>query len=249
MENLLKNTTALARAVCQNYIDAFRKSADKNGPLIAVDATCGNGHDALWLAEVCDRVYAFDIQPEAVKTTAELLGAHNRSEKVELFCESHANMKSRVSEKAAVIVFNLGYLPGGDKEITTHTESTLCALQAALASGWAFVRDRLLGAPVRQRGAGSGIGMGEKPGQEHFPLCSYRHAEPAELSAGDRADNEEKRGIKGMSLKMARMRCCRSFEKWQIWPDRNKTRRRTWDSNPLRQLKTVEKGASEEYSL
>ena len=35
-------------------------------------------------------------------------------------------------EKAAVIVFNLGYLPGGDKEITTHTESTLCALQAAL---------------------------------------------------------------------------------------------------------------------
>lgn len=132
MENLLKNTTALARAVCQNYIDAFRKSADKNGPLIAVDATCGNGHDALWLAEGCDRVYAFDIQPEAVKTTAELLGAHNRSGKVELFCESHANMKSRVSEEAAVIVFNLGYLPGGDKEITTHTESTLCALQAAL---------------------------------------------------------------------------------------------------------------------
>ena len=116
MENLLKNTTALARAVCQNYIDAFRKSADKNGPLIAVDATCGNGHDALWLAEVCDRV----------------LGAHNRSGKVELFCKSHADMKSRVPEKAAVIVFNLGYLPGGDKEITTRTESTLCALQAAL---------------------------------------------------------------------------------------------------------------------
>ncbi len=132
MENLLKNTTALARAVCQNYIDAFRKSTDKNGPLIAVDATCGNGHDALWLAEGCDRVYAFDIQPEAVKTTAELLGAHNRSGKVELFCKSHAEMKSRVPEKAAVIVFNLGYLPGGDKEITTHTESTLCALQAAL---------------------------------------------------------------------------------------------------------------------
>ena len=159
MENLLKNTTALARAVCQNYIDAFRKSADKNGPLIAVDATCGNGHDALWLAEVCDRVYAFDIQPEAVKTTAELLGAHNRSGKVELFCESHADMKSRVPEKAAVIVFNLGYLPGGDKEITTHTESTLCALQAALD----LLRDRLLGAPVRQRGAGGGFEMGEKP--------------------------------------------------------------------------------------
>ena len=42
---------------------------------------------------------------------------------------------------------------------------------------------------------------------------------------------------------------CRSFEKWQRGPDRNKTRRRTWDSNPLRQLKTVEKGVSEEYSL
>ena len=107
----------------------------------------------------------FYIQPEAVKTTAELLGAHNRSEKVELFCKSHADMKSRVSEKAAVIVFNLGYLPGGDKEITTHTESTLCALQAALEllRVDAYVRDRLLGAPVRQRGAGGGFEMGEKP--------------------------------------------------------------------------------------
>lgn len=41
-------------------------------------------------------------------------------------------MKSRVSEKVVVIVFNLGYLPGGDKGITTHTESTLCALREAL---------------------------------------------------------------------------------------------------------------------
>ena len=132
MENLLKNTTALARAVCQNYIDAFRKSADKNGPPIAVDATCGNGHDTLWLAEECDKVYAFDIQEEAVNATAELLEAHNRQEKVELFCESHADMRKRVPEKAAVIIFNLGYLPGGDKEITTHRESTLCALREAL---------------------------------------------------------------------------------------------------------------------
>ena len=132
MENLLKNTTALARAVCQNYIDAFKKAEDKYGPIIAVDATCGNGHDTLWLAEECDRVYAFDIQQEAIRATADLLGAHNRIGKAELFCESHANMKKRVPGMATIIVFNLGYLPGSDKAITTRRESTLCALREAL---------------------------------------------------------------------------------------------------------------------
>ena len=76
------------------------------------------------------------------------------------------------------------------------------------------MRDRLLGAPVRQRGAGSGIGMGEKPGQEHFPLCSYRHAEPAELPAGTCADNEEKREINGMNSPTVGMKIRQSSEKY-----------------------------------
>ena len=32
---------------------------------VGVDFTMGNGHDTLFLAEQCPKVYAFDIQPEA----------------------------------------------------------------------------------------------------------------------------------------------------------------------------------------
>lgn len=175
MQNLLKNTTELARTVCGIYIEAFQAekgrvafahedgfctsdsknaetavNADSLGMMsvIAIDATCGNGHDTLWLAELCDRVYAFDIQPEAIEATARLLKGKNipvchrtadacsdRSETyatVELICDSHENMRTYVREQAAVIVFNLGYLPSGNKSIATAAESTVKALENSI---------------------------------------------------------------------------------------------------------------------
>lgn len=134
MNNLLRNTTAIARSICQNYIDEFRNcDAAEAAPLIAVDATCGNGHDTLWLAESCDKVYGFDIQKAAISQTAALLEARGLSDKVRLFCDSHGNMTKYISEEIAVIVFNLGYLPGGDKNITTDAETTLSALASSLS--------------------------------------------------------------------------------------------------------------------
>ena len=91
MNNLLRNTTAIARAICKNYIDEFRNCCSEEAvPLIAVDATCGNGNDTLWLAESCDRVYGFDIQQSAISQTAALLEAHGLADKARLFCDSHA---------------------------------------------------------------------------------------------------------------------------------------------------------------
>ena len=120
--NILKNTTELAFAVCIPY-------ADKEAA--AVDATCGNGHDTLWLAEHFDRVYAFDIQQAAIDSTKKLLAAHSCGN-VTLFCENHAEIKRYVPEAPKVILFNLGYLPGGDKTVTTERETTLAALKEAL---------------------------------------------------------------------------------------------------------------------
>ena len=51
---------------------------------------------------------------------------------VTLIEDSHANLARYVSESIGLIVFNLGYLPGGDKQRATQTETTLAALQAAL---------------------------------------------------------------------------------------------------------------------
>ena len=120
--NVLKNTTALALAMCLQYAD---------GTGAAVDATCGNGHDTLWLAEHFERVYGFDIQKSAIDATAERLAAAG-VENVELIHDSHARIADYVKEPVKVIVFNLGYLPGGSKELSTESGSTLEALDASL---------------------------------------------------------------------------------------------------------------------
>ncbi len=120
--NVLKNTTALALTMCLQY-------ADPEGT--AVDATCGNGHDTLWLAERFARVYGFDIQESAIEATRARLKEEG-VENVELIHDSHAKMADYIKERPRVIVFNLGYLPGGDKSISTESGSTLDALAAAL---------------------------------------------------------------------------------------------------------------------
>ena len=40
---------------------------------ICVDATCGNGHDTLFLAKQSNHVYAFDIQKQAIQSTKDMI--------------------------------------------------------------------------------------------------------------------------------------------------------------------------------
>lgn len=119
--NLLRNTTQLNQYLLEPYL---------NKESIAVDATCGNGNDTLFLAERCKEVVAFDIQEVAIENTkrrVEELGYKN----VRLVHDSFVTMNQYVTE-ADVIMFNLGYLPEGDKSITTSVDSTLEALNTAL---------------------------------------------------------------------------------------------------------------------
>lgn len=102
----------------------------------AVDATMGNGHDTLWLCQLAGdegRVYAFDVQPEAVARTDERLTAAGMRERAELFCVGHEHMAERVGEAVDAIVFNLGWLPGAEHGVTTRVETTLRAVDAALS--------------------------------------------------------------------------------------------------------------------
>ena len=71
MKNLLQNTTQLAQAIWAHYLSPQLAS----GAYAAVDATCGRGNDTVWLAAHCGRVYAFDIQSEAIASTREALQA------------------------------------------------------------------------------------------------------------------------------------------------------------------------------
>ena len=102
---------------------------------VVVDATMGNGHDTLFLAEQVGsegHVYAFDIQESALVSTRKLLEEHRVADRVTLLCASHAEMAEYVPCPVAAAVFNLGWLPGGNHEITTMWESTRAAVSAAL---------------------------------------------------------------------------------------------------------------------
>lgn len=101
----------------------------------AVDATCGNGHDTLLLAQLVGetgRVWAFDIQEQAIKQTTCRLTEAGLLERVVLLHEGHETMAEQVRGGLAVVMFNLGYLPGGDQTIITQPETTLAAFGQAL---------------------------------------------------------------------------------------------------------------------
>ena len=96
---------------------------------ICVDATCGRGNDTLFLAKTSKKVYAFDIQKEAINASKELLKDY---ENVIFINDSHENVFEYVSEDINIAMFNLGYLPKGDKSITTKSPSTINSIDAIL---------------------------------------------------------------------------------------------------------------------
>lgn len=88
------------------------------------------------------RLVAFDLQDSAIHHTRQLLvdegfGLQLDTGCIALIHDSHANMREYIQDDAAsqpvcLVMFNLGYLPGGDKEITTGADTTLEAVRAAL---------------------------------------------------------------------------------------------------------------------
>jgi len=106
----------------------------KNG--VVADFTMGNGHDTLWLSNAVGengKVYAFDIQKSALESTERFLKENGASENYILIHDSHANSEMHIKEKICAGVFNLGYLPGGDKSLTTKRESTMKAVNSAIS--------------------------------------------------------------------------------------------------------------------
>ena len=107
----------------------------KNGGR-ALDGTAGNGRDTLFLAQLAGgngKVWAFDIQAQALSNTAGLLRENGVEERVELIAASHADLADYVREPLDAAMFNFGYLPGGDKTVTTKADSSVRAIQAAAA--------------------------------------------------------------------------------------------------------------------
>lgn len=98
---------------------------------VCIDATMGNGHDTLLLSKLSKKVYAFDIQEQAILSTQELLDNNNVSN-VELIHDSHTKIADYVKTKVKAVTFNLGYLPGSDKSVQTNKSSTIQAINQSL---------------------------------------------------------------------------------------------------------------------
>ncbi len=103
---------------------------------IVIDATCGKGLDTVLLAQLARKVYAFDIQKEAIEASKNLLKISLSQEIYArvIFKEGcHSKFPLEISEESVkLIVYNLGYLPGGDKNKTTTAETTIESIRHAM---------------------------------------------------------------------------------------------------------------------
>lgn len=104
---------------------------DKNS--LVIDATCGNGNDTLFLAKSpVKKVYSFDIQQLAIDRATKLLKENDIIDKVTLINDCHSEVKKYISEEITAVMFNLGYLPNADHQITTRGKTTIIALKNIL---------------------------------------------------------------------------------------------------------------------
>jgi len=92
---------------------------------VVIDATMGNGHDTVFLASICNNVFAFDVQDAAIEKTRERLG----DLKATLIKDGHENVDKYVQSPIKGAIFNLGYLPHSDKQVITKPNTTIMALE------------------------------------------------------------------------------------------------------------------------
>ncbi|MDP0490520.1 MAG: class I SAM-dependent methyltransferase [Verrucomicrobiota bacterium JB023] len=101
-----------------------------------IDATLGNGHDAVFLAQLVGAhgmVHGFDVQAQAIESSRQRLREAGLLERCKLLRQGHETLADVVSHPVSAVMFNLGYLPGSDKERITQERSTVAALSSASA--------------------------------------------------------------------------------------------------------------------
>lgn len=103
--------------------DLLESLVNKND--IIIDATLGNGYDSLFLSNLVTKIIGFDIQEMAINNSKETL---KNITNVKLILDSHENYHKYIQNYDGVI-FNLGYLPTGDKLITTTSKTTISTLE------------------------------------------------------------------------------------------------------------------------
>lgn len=129
----LSNAVQLSHILMKNILSRAK---------VIVDATAGNGSDTLFLAKNAlddATIYAFDIQEKALQNAQLKIEQLKTAGKdsftnlnINFICDSHDKVNDYVKDTIDLAIFNLGYLPGGNHEITTKCDTTLNALKTML---------------------------------------------------------------------------------------------------------------------
>lgn len=125
-KNIFINAVEISKGICKSKL---------NHGDIAVDCTMGNGNDTAFLCDLVGdegKVYAFDIQEVALRNTRKRLQELNLQERAQIILDGHENIDKYIRENVRLIIFNLGYLPKGDHNLTTKKETTIKAVQKCL---------------------------------------------------------------------------------------------------------------------
>ena len=115
---------------CHHILEEYIQEGD-----VCIDATAGNGNDTVFLCEKVGKmgkVYAFDIQKQALEQTKQSLEEHGYLDRAKLILDGHQNMPDYVETEVSTIIFNFGYLPGGDHSIATKCDTSLSAIEKGL---------------------------------------------------------------------------------------------------------------------
>lgn len=122
IDEIINNPVKLSHFIIENRT--------KNN-IKACDMTAGNGYDSKFILDKKNPeiLYAFDIQDLAKNNTIKLIG--NRSN-LKFILDNHKNIDKYINEKIDLFVYNLGFLPKGDKSITTDYKSVIESLKYSL---------------------------------------------------------------------------------------------------------------------
>lgn len=116
---------------CHHFIEKHVKPGD-----FCIDATMGNGHDTLLLCQLVGtggKVLAFDIQKLAYENTLKRLQEAGVPQNYQLILDSHSHMNQYAgTDSVNCIIFNFGYLPGGDHNLSTKASSSIAAIEQGL---------------------------------------------------------------------------------------------------------------------
>lgn len=101
---------------------------------VIIDATCGNGRDALFIAKLLKgkgSLSLYDVQEKAIHNADILLSENLSQEEYSIVTFYHRSHVCFFENAVDLIIYNLGYLPGGDCCCTTLADTTLESLQYA----------------------------------------------------------------------------------------------------------------------